>query len=97
MRKIYPRSIHYLRFINCLHFFEVWRHSFDGVRFIFKRRLFSGECKSWAHTLFSNENSITISTFLSNPELIRACHGLEDFSQRLAEMLASLKIQEAVF
>ena len=47
--------------------------------------------------LFCNGNSITIVTFLSNPELIRACHGLKDLSQRLAEMLASLKIQEAVF
>ena len=47
--------------------------------------------------LFSIGNSITIVTFLSNPELIRASHGLKDLSQRLAEMLASLKIQEAVF
>ena len=32
---------------------------------------------------------------LWSPELIRACHRLEDFSQRLAEMLASLKIQKS--
>ena len=35
-------------FFNCRHFFEFWQHSFDIVRFIFKRGLFSGEGKSCA-------------------------------------------------
>ena len=50
VRKIYPRSILYLRFIKCRHFFEVWRDSVD-VRFMFKRGLFSGEGKSCMRTL----------------------------------------------
>ena len=51
-RKIYPRTIRYLRFINCRHFLEVWRHSFDIIRLIFERGLFSGEGKSCASTVF---------------------------------------------
>ena len=39
-------------FLNCWHFFEVWQHSFDVVRYIFERGLFSREGKSYAYTVF---------------------------------------------
>ena len=61
-RKIYPGPIFYLDFINCLHFFEVWWHSFDVERFIFERGLFSGEVKSSARTVYISASMHTRNT-----------------------------------
>ena len=54
LHKIYPQPIFFLHLLNCLYFFEVLRHYFDVVQFIFERCLWSEEGKSYVGTVFEN-------------------------------------------
>ena len=47
-----PQSIFHFCFLNFWHFFEVWRNSFDVLRFIFERGLFSRKVKSYVRTVY---------------------------------------------